>query len=130
MSPEEFMCEYEATANTHDLEATLALIAEDAVYLFSNESSHVGKDTIRKAIQRNFDTIKAEKYAIHDLIWLAQSDDVAVCIYEFDWSGEIHGKLASGGGRGTTVIQRAVGRWRVVHEHLSRGRLTDKQSPP
>jgi ketosteroid isomerase-like protein len=84
----------------------------------------MGKTAIRKAIQRNFDAIKGETYRIQHLEWLASSDDVAACVYEFDWSGRMSGKPASGGGRGTTVIRRVGGRWKVAHEHLSSGRLT------
>src|SRR5882762_6841013 len=117
MSPTEFMRAYEAAANAHDLDATLKLIAEDAIFLFSNESSHVGKDAIRKAIQANFDTIKNEKYRIQNLTWLAISEEVATCAYDYVWSGEIDGQRAGGNGRGTTVLRRIEGNWRVAHEH-------------
>jgi len=123
MTPTEFIREYEAAGGTRNLDALLALIADDAVFLFSNQTSHVGKDAIRKAIQANFDTIEAETYSISELRWPAATDALAICVYEFDWCGEIAGKPASGSGRGTTAIRRDDGAWRVVHEHLSRGRL-------
>jgi uncharacterized protein (TIGR02246 family) len=123
MSPDEFLRTYEAATARHDLEATLALIADDAVYLFSDESSHVGKDAIREALETNFAAIEAEEYRIQGLRWLAGSDDVAACVYEYVWSGQINGEPASGRGRGTAVIRRVHGEWRVAHEHLSRGRL-------
>ena len=123
MTPTEFMRAYTAVGKNHDLEAILSFIAEDAVFLFSNRSSHFGKDVIRRAIQRNFAIIKNEEYRIEDLEWLASSNDVAACIYEFHWSGEIDGKPAEGHGRGTAVIQRIDGEWRMVHEHLSSGDL-------
>lgn len=123
MSPTEFMHAYEVATNAHDLEGTLALIADDAVYLFSDQSSHIGKDAIRIALQVNFDAISNETYRIHDLRWLAASNEVAVCIYAFDWSGEIDRKPAGGSGRGTSVLRRVDGNWHVAHEHLSRGYL-------
>jgi ketosteroid isomerase-like protein len=123
MTPSEFMLEYESAGNRRDLDALLAFIADEAIFLFSNQSAHVGKNAIRKAIQSNFETIKAEKYRISGLTWLATSEDLAVCVYEFDWSGEIDGAAVSGSGRGTSVIVRVEDAWRVVHEHLSRGRL-------
>lgn len=116
---------YESATAAHDLEGTLALIADDAVYLFSNESSHVGKEAIRRALEANFAAIKAEEYRIQGLRWLAVSGDVAACVYEYVWSGEIGGEPASGRGRGTSVIKRSQGAWRVAHEHLSRGRLAE-----
>jgi ketosteroid isomerase-like protein len=125
MTPDEFMRSYEAATCAHDLEATLGMIADDAVYLFSNGTSHVGKQAIHRVLQTNFEMIKAETYAIRGLRGLASSDDVAACVYEFAWSGEIDGKPASGNGRGSTVLRRAGGQWKVAHEHLSTGPLWD-----
>ena len=114
---------YQAAANAHDLEATLSMIAQDAIFLFSNQTSYLGKNAIRRAIQTNFDTIKNEKYRTHHVTWLLDANDFALCVYEFDWTGDIDGKPASGSGRGTTAIRRIDGNWRIIHEHLSRGGL-------
>lgn len=43
--------------------------------------------------------------------------------YDCSWSGVINGEPASGSGRGTTVLQRSQDGWKVVHEHLSRGKF-------
>jgi ketosteroid isomerase-like protein len=114
---------YETVLNAHDLEGTLALIADDAVFLFSNETSHIGKNAIAKAIADNFSAIELETYEISGLRWLAESEDVAACAYEFRWAGEIGGQAASGRGRGSNVLRRVNGSWRIVLEHLSRGGL-------
>jgi uncharacterized protein (TIGR02246 family) len=124
MSPAEFIRSYEAAANAHDLDAIVELIAEDAVYWFSDQSAHLGKTAIRKAIAANFNAIKNERYRIENVIWLATSGEIAACVYEFYWSGEIDGRAASGDGRGTTVLRRIDGNWRIAHEHLSRGHLS------
>ncbi|MGA9825677.1 MAG: nuclear transport factor 2 family protein, partial [Methylocystis sp.] len=120
MTPTEFMREYLNLARTRDIEALLALIDDDAVFLFSNQSSHFGKDAIQSAICANFEAIQNEDYGISDLTWLVSSDEVAVCVYEFAWVGEIDGAPAAGGGRGTTAVRHVAdaGRapWRVVHE--------------
>jgi uncharacterized protein (TIGR02246 family) len=123
MSPADFMRLYEVAANAHDLEAMLNLIADDALFLFSDGTAHFGKGAIRKAIQANFDTIEDEIYRVSDVKWLGQSETIAVCVYAFEWSGIILGKAAGGAGRGTTVLRCQDGDWRVVHEHLSRGGL-------
>ena len=114
---------YETVLNAHDLEGTLSLIADDAVVLFSNETSHVGKAAVARAIGANFDAIKLETYRISGLRWLAESDDVAACVYQYHWAGEIGGQAMSGGGRGTNVLRRVGGEWRIIHEHLRRGGL-------
>ena len=123
MLPSDFMRSYEAVLNAHDLEGTLALIADDAVFLFSNETSHLGKAAIAKAIGENFAAIRLETYGISGLRWLAETDETAACVYTYHWAGEIGGQHASGSGRGTNVLRRVDGEWRVAHEHLSRGGL-------
>ena len=123
MSPSEFMRRYEAATNSHDLEATRAMIADDAVYLFSDGTVHAGKAAIALALAANFEAIRNEAYRISSLTWLVDTAAAAVCVYEFDWSGEIDGKPAAGGGRGTSVLRREGAVWLVVHEHLSKGRL-------
>jgi ketosteroid isomerase-like protein len=123
MSPSEFMNEYEAVTNAHALDALLELIADDAIYLFSNQTAHIGKPAIRKAIQANFEAIEGEVYRIRNLKWLANSNEVVACAYEFEWSGLVDGGPVSGHGRGTTVIRRVEGHWKVAHEHLSGGGL-------
>lgn len=123
MTPDDFMRRYEAATCAHDLVGTLELIADDAVYLFSDRTAHIGKPAIGDVLAANFASISNETYAIAGLRWLAVSDAVAVCVYEFRWSGEINGEAASGSGRGTSVLRGDGGRWLVAHEHLSSGGL-------
>jgi ketosteroid isomerase-like protein len=123
LTAEAFIKQYERTTNSHDLEATLSLIDEEAIYLFSNETVHVGKEAIKKAIGRNFEAIQDEEYSIANLTWVAKTQEVAVCVYDFAWSGTVNGEPASGSGRGTSVLKRSGENWKVVHEHLSKGRL-------
>jgi len=120
---DEFMEMYEAATNSHDLEAVLALIDEEAIYLFSDESVHAGKEAIERVLARNFGLIQDEIYSLHNVTWVAKGADVAACVYDYTWSGVIHGRPASGSGRGTSVIRRSGESWRVVHEHLSKGRF-------
>ena len=117
------MIAYARATNSHSVEATLALVDDEAVYLFSDESVHIGKRAIEKVIRRNFDFIKDESYSIDNVTWLADSDEVAACVYDYSWSGTINGEHVSGSGRGTTVLRRSPEGWRVVHEHLSKGKF-------
>ncbi len=114
---------YEAATAAQDLEGTLSLITDDAIYLFSNGTSHVGKPAIRQALASNFASIKDETYRLDNVHWVAASDSVAVCVYEFNWSGVIDGRPASGHGRGTSAIRKVDGDWFVSHEHLSSGTI-------
>ena len=121
MNPAQLMNEYESATRDHDLDRVLECIDDEAIYWFSNQTCHIGKPAVAKAIQANFDAIKAEDYRIVDLQWVLRTDDSAVCLYRFIWSGVIDGKPAQGSGRGTSVLVNRGGQWLVLHEHLSKG---------
>jgi len=120
MTPQQFMREYESSGRK-GVECTLSLIDDEAIYWFSDGTSHAGKAAVERAIRRNFELITDETYRISEIVWVAESSDVATCIYRFDWSGMIRGAAASGSGRGTSVLKRRGDSWVVVHEHLSKG---------
>lgn len=109
---------YEQATNSHDIDRVVPLIAEDAVYWFS-DGSHEGLDEIAGAIKRTFDVIHDEEYAIRDLEWVVLTADHAVCRYRFFWTGVVDGQPRSGQGRGTNVIVKRDGAWKMLHEHLS-----------
>ena len=117
----EAMAEYQRRNGIRDLPGLLELIDDTAVYWHSNATAHVGKPAVEAAIRANFDGIEDDTYAPYDLEWLVETQDVAVCVYGFRWTGRIDGREASGSGRGTSVLARREGRWLIVHEHLSRG---------
>src|SRR5437879_4112036 len=121
MTPAEFLREYETSGRTGGVEKTLRMIDEHAVYWFSDGTAHVGRSAIERVLRRNADLIRDETYRISDVVWLAESADVAACTYRFDWSGMVRGVPASGTGRGTCVLARRGETWVVVHEHLSKG---------
>jgi ketosteroid isomerase-like protein len=114
-----FVCQYEQATNRHDFDQLAPLIADDATYWFTEGSYH-GLNAIQAAIERTFATILDEVYEITDLKWVAVTDDLAVCRYRFRWSGVVDGKPASGQGRGTNVVTKRNGAWKMSHEHLSR----------
>ncbi|MEM1027150.1 MAG: DUF4440 domain-containing protein [Planctomycetota bacterium] len=121
MSPEACLEAYETASREHDLERVLALVDPEAVYWFSNGTCHVGKDAVAAAIRANFEAIEAEDYRLVDPVWIAKSEDTAVCTYRFEWAGVIQGQSMSGAGRGTCVWARRDTGWRITHEHLSQG---------
>lgn len=113
-----FIGEYERANNSHDIERVVPFIAEDATYWFS-DSSYQGIGEIRSAIEKTFAKILGEVYEVRDLEWPVLTADVAVCRYRFAWTGIVDGEPRSGQGRGTNVIVRRDGGWRMLHEHLS-----------
>ena len=119
MTPDGFLKRYESATNSHDFDNVRPLIAHDAVYFFSNENLH-GIAAIEKAFVDTFNTIKDETYSIRSVQWLAVSDTVAVCVYDFHWLGTIDGERREGSGRGTNALVKRNGDWVMIHEHLSK----------
>lgn len=117
-TPEDFMRLYERAANSRDFSNLIPLIHEDSEYWFS-DGSFRGIHEVRKAFESTWRTVEDEEYSIHDLRWIVISDDCAVCIYLFTSRGRINGKYMEINGRGTNVIRRFAGIWKIVHEHLS-----------
>ncbi|MFF6991260.1 DUF4440 domain-containing protein [Streptomyces sp. NPDC010273] len=113
-----FMTRYEQAANSHDIDRVAPLIASDAVYWFS-DGSHRGLSEITGAIEQTFVAIQDEVYEIQDLEWVVLAAEHAVCRYRFLWTGLVDGQRRSGRGRGTNVLVKREGAWKVQHEHLS-----------
>ncbi|HET7579915.1 MAG TPA: nuclear transport factor 2 family protein [Bacillales bacterium] len=118
LTPQEVLKKYEEATNSHVFENVSELIAEDAVYYFSDKTVK-GKESLKQYFEETFDTIRDEVYTIRDVNWIALSETVAVCIYRFHWEGNIEGHPREGNGRGTNVFHRFDQGWKVVHEHLS-----------
>lgn len=117
--PFSFFRHYEKQTNTHNFDNVSDLIAHDALYWFS-DGSFAGRENIRKAFEDTWKRIQNETYVIKNVQWIAMSDSIAACIYEFHWKGLIDGTEKEGNGRGTNVLKKNDGKWHVVHEHLSR----------
>ena len=117
-TPDDLMREFATRTNTHDFDAVAPLIADDAVYFFS-DGTHTGREELRRAFADTWATIRDETYGIEDVRWLARDERIAVSVYRFRWRGVVDGQEREGSGRGTSALARMEGGWRVVHEHLS-----------
>jgi len=109
---------YEKATNSHDFTQVRPLIAEDALYYFSDETL-TGIIEIENAFKRTWSNIQAEIYTITDTHWLVSTNDTAICVYGFHWSGLVNGTSKAGHGRGTNILQNQGGVWKMIHEHLS-----------
>ncbi|HEY1835921.1 MAG TPA: nuclear transport factor 2 family protein [Candidatus Saccharimonadales bacterium] len=114
-----FLHQYERAANSHDFAQVEPLIAEDAVYWFS-DGSFEGLKAIAKAFEATWAKIQNEAYAITNVRWIGVAADSTVCTYNFHWTGIVDGKERHGAGRGTNVVVKSGGRWKMLHEHLSK----------
>lgn len=118
MDHREVLALFEQAANGGDFDQVAPLIADNAVYWFT-DGSFEGADEVRRGFERTWEAIRTETYSIEDCRWLAESDTVAVCVYRFRSRGLIDGRPVEATGRGTTVLQRGPRSWAIVHEHLS-----------
>lgn len=121
MSPAELKAELVTRMRAKDLAGTLELIADDAVYFWSNGAAMFGKQAIGEGLATNFRAIEDDTYDVSDVVWLVHSADAAACVFKFSWTGFIDGEPASGTGRGASVFRRGVLGWQIVHENLSSG---------
>jgi|SRR5579863_3216460 ketosteroid isomerase-like protein len=119
MDHRDTFAQFEAAANGTDFDQVAPLIADDAVYWFTN-GSFEGLAAVRGAFEDTWETIQDETYRIEDPRWIAVSDTVAVCIYRFTSNGSVDGRPFSATGRGTNILAKSDDVWKIVHEHLSK----------
>lgn len=118
MNPEKFITLYETALSTQKWSNVEPLINVNACITFSNGNVLKGIGAIKEAFTKNFSLIKNEKYFISDVYWVSKNKEIAVYIFNFSWEGLINNQIASGTGRGTTVIMFENGKWLLVSEHL------------
>ncbi len=99
------MLMYEHAANSRNFDKVGSLVADEAVFFFS-DGSFTGIGNIRMAFENTWKTIKEETYSIRDLRWLHKSEDCAVCVYRFVSRGIINGEASQFEGRGTNILKR------------------------
>jgi ketosteroid isomerase-like protein len=118
MTAEEFIDVYEQALATQRWTSVEQLIHEDASVTFSTGAVHKGKEAVRSAFERNFSAIEGERYRISNVHWIMRASDVAVYLFDFQWTGRIDGRDAAGSGRGTSVLVRNGDGWQLLAEHL------------
>lgn len=118
MTPEEFIQAYEQALATQNWSNVEPLVHENVCVTFSSGTVHKGKSQVKSAFEKNFSLIKEETYSISNLHWVMKGSETTVYLFDFQWSGIINDKPASGMGRGTSVLIRDGGQWKLLVEHL------------
>jgi ketosteroid isomerase-like protein len=118
MSAKEVLKKYKAEINSHDFNRLEHLISKDCKFWFSS-GTYEGIASTRQAFEKTWGIIKNETYTISDVNWICEGDRSAVCIYTFNWIGDVDGERRSGEGRGTSCFRLEDKEWKIIHEHLS-----------
>lgn len=114
-----FLQAYEEAANSRDFNKVSPFITEDASFWFTN-GQFTGKKAIKQAFEDTWHNIQDEKYTLSEVNWTAKNYWVSACTYKFKSDGIVDGTRQLYEGHGTNIVKRIAGRWRIVHEHLSK----------
>jgi ketosteroid isomerase-like protein len=121
-TPQACAAEFTTALIRRDMDAALALLADEVVFFYSNGTTIVGKDAFAATMTASWKVVENYRYQSGGLDWLTQTADAAAVIYSFAWSGVARGADINGSGRGTRVFSRRPGAgWLITHEHLSSG---------
>lgn len=118
----QFLHHFEAVAMKEDFRLLEDMIDERAYFRF-NDGDFVGRTAIRAAFEKTWrgdPTVKKARFYLSEIVVLTLDATSASATYTYNWEGAQGGREFKIQGRGTRVLARAGGRFRIVHEHLSR----------
>ena len=117
-----FLAEFESLAEREDFELIESMIDEQAYFRF-NDGDFLGRSAIRAAFEKTWrgdPTIKKARLYLTDVIVVTTDQRSATATYTYHWEGAQGDRQFAVKGRGTRVVVQESGRFRIVHEHLSR----------
>lgn len=118
----EFLNRFEALAEKEDFGLIRDLIAENAYFRF-NDGDFIGRTAIQAVFEKTWRgdaTVKKARFYLTDIVVLSTDLRTASATYTYNWEGSQGGRSFTIKGRGTRVLERESGQFRIVHEHLSR----------
>jgi hypothetical protein len=118
----DFLHEFEAIAEREDFELIKDMIDEGAYFRF-NDGDFVGHSAIQAVFEKTWrgdPTVKKARFYLTDVVVLTTDRKTATATYTYNWEGSQGDRQFSIRGRGTRVVVLESGRFRIVHEHLSR----------
>ncbi len=81
-TPQECASQFTAALLRRDIDAALALLAEEVVLFFSNETTIVGKASFATMMQAGWAVIENYKYKSAASDWITQTEASAALIYK------------------------------------------------
>lgn len=117
-----FLHEFERLAEREDFGLIRDMIDENAYFRF-NDGDFIGRPAIQAAFEKTWrgdPTVKKARFYLTDITVLTVDERTATATYTFHWEGSQGGVSFEIRGRGSRVLVCEDGRFRIVHEHLSR----------
>jgi ketosteroid isomerase-like protein len=117
-----FLHHFEALAEEEDFALIEELIDERAYFRF-NDGDHIGRAAIRAVFEKTWrgdPTVRKARFYLSDVVVLTTDARTATATYTWNWEGAQGDRAFTIKGRGTRVLVFDAGRFRIVHEHLSR----------
>lgn len=118
----EFLHHFEALALQEDFGLLQDMIDEHAYFRF-NDGDFIGRAAIQAAFEKSWrgdPTVRKARFYLTDIVVLSTDQACATATYTFHWEGSQGDREFKIQGRGTRVLLHDNGRFRIVHEHLSR----------
>jgi hypothetical protein len=117
-----FLLEFERLAERHDFALIRDRIDARAFFRFS-DGDFVGLPAIQAVFEKTWrgdPTVRATRFRLSDIVVLTTDRRTATATYTWTWEGVQGDRPFTIRGRGTRVLLFEDGRFRIVHEHLSR----------
>lgn len=118
----QFLHHFEAVAMKEDFDLLRDMLDERANLRF-NDGDFVGREAIQAAFEKTWrgdPTVKKARFWLSDIVVLTLDVSSATATYTWHWEGSQGDRSFAIEGRGTRVLAWEGGRFRIVHEHLSR----------
>lgn len=118
----QFLHHFEAVAMKEDFDLLHDMVDEHAYFRFG-DGDFVGRDAVRVAFETTWHgdpTLKKARFWLSDIVVLTLDHASASATYTWHWEGSQGDSRFTIQGRGTRVLAYEDGRFRIVHEHLSR----------
>ncbi len=117
-----FLVEFERLAEREDFELISEFIDERAYFRF-NDGDFIGRPAIQAVFEKTWranPSVKKARFYLTDITVLTVDQRTASATYTWNWEGSQGDKQFTIRGRGTRVLVFEAGKYRIVHEHLSR----------
>jgi ketosteroid isomerase-like protein len=118
----QFLHHFEEVAMKEDFNLLREMIDERAYFRF-NDGDFVGRQAIQAVFEKTWrgdPTVKKARFYLSDIVVLTTDQASATATYTYNWEGSQGGREFKIQGRGTRVLIREGGKFRIIHEHLSR----------